>query len=340
MGCVELAMRGIFKNLLQGLTLTLPLIVFPAVASCADQLLSLVTKIPLGDVKGRIDHFAIDLERKRLFLAELGNDSVAIIDLKAGKVIRTITGMSEPQGVGFSASTDTLYVANGGDGSVRLFEGEALSAAGSIELGVDADNIRIDQRAGRVFIGHGNGALAVIDAKSRAKITDIPLAAHPEGFQLDMADARVFVNVPGAGQVAVIDIATGRKEAVWAIAELGANFPMAFDETSNEVITALRSPSKLFIFNASTGAVKASLDVCGDADDVLLDAKRNRLYVSCGAGVIDVFEKRKPGYERVARIPTVSGARTAFFAPELDLLFLAARAAGGALASVWVMKPN
>jgi YVTN family beta-propeller protein len=335
-------MRGICKNLRHGLTLALLLAVCPPVPSRAEQLpaLALVTKIPLGDVKGRIDHFAVDLGRKRLFLAELGNDSVGIIDLKAGKVIRTITGLSEPQGVGYSASTDTLYVANGGDGSVRLFEGAALSPAGSIGLGGDADNIRIDQRTGRVFVGYGDGALAIIDAKSRARIADISLAAHPEGLQLDAANGRVFVNVPGAGQVAVIDVASGKQTAEWAISEPGANFPMAFDSAANEVIAALRSPGKLIIFDASTGAMAASLDACGDADDVLLDAKRRRLYVSCGAGVIDVFEKRKAGYERAAKIPTISGARTAFFVPELDMLFLAARASGGAAASVWVFKPQ
>ncbi len=325
-----------------GLSLALLLAVCPAVPSRAEQLpaLALVTKIPLGDVKGRMDHFAVDLDRQRLFLAELGNDSVGVIDLKAGKVIRTITGMSEPQGVGFSASTDTLFVPNGGDGSVRLFEGEALSPAGNIELGGDADNIRIDQRTGRIFIGYGNGALAVIDAKSRARIADIPLAAHPEGLQLDAANGKVFVNVPGAGHVAVVDIASGRQAAEWAIAEPGANFPMAFDGAANEVIVALRSPSKLIIFDASNGSVTASVDVCGDADDVMRDAKRNRLYVSCGEGVVDVFEKRRTQYERVAEIPTISGARTAFFVPELDLLFLAARSSEGDPASVWVMKPN
>ena len=335
-------MREIRRYLPNGLTLALLLAICPAAPSRAEQLpaLTLVMKIPLGDVKGRIDHFAIDLARHRLFLAELGNDSVGIIDLKAGKVIRRITGLSEPQGVGFSASTDTLYVANGGDGSVRLFEGAALTPAGSIELGGDADNVRIDARTGRVFVGYGNGALAVIDAKSRAKISDIPLAAHPEGLQLEASDGKVFVNVPGTGHVAVVDISSGRQTAEWAIGEAGANFPMEYDEAANEVIVALRSPSKLIVFDASSGAVAARINVCGDADDVLLDARRNRLYVSCGAGEIDVFEKRKSGYERVAKIPTSSGARTAFYVPELDLLFLGARASESEPASVWVMKPN
>jgi YVTN family beta-propeller protein len=102
-----------------------------AVAEDSDPL-QLETKILLGDVVGRIDHMAVDLKRQRLFVAELGNDSVGIVDLANRKLIRTINGLKEPQGVGYESSTDTLYVANAGDGSVRLFEGIDYAASGQI----------------------------------------------------------------------------------------------------------------------------------------------------------------------------------------------------------------
>lgn len=85
--------------------------------------LQLESKILLGDIRGRIDHMAVDLKRLRLFVAELGNDSVGVVDLANRSLIRTITGLNEPQGVGYESSTDALYVANARDGSVRLFEG-------------------------------------------------------------------------------------------------------------------------------------------------------------------------------------------------------------------------
>src|SRR5215510_7941517 len=83
--------------------------------------LSLETKIMLGKVTGRIDHLAVDLNRQRLFVAELGNNTVGVIDFKERKVLSRISGFKEPQGVAYHVSTDTLYVANGGDGSLRLF---------------------------------------------------------------------------------------------------------------------------------------------------------------------------------------------------------------------------
>src|ERR1700736_3765644 len=85
--------------------------------------LVLEAKIPLGDVKGRIDHLAFDPGRKRLFVAELGNDSVGVVDVDAAKVVNRIAELKEPQGVSYVPWTDTLYVANAGDGSVRLYHG-------------------------------------------------------------------------------------------------------------------------------------------------------------------------------------------------------------------------
>src|ERR1700687_2953953 len=142
--------------------------------------LQLEAKVPLGDVRGRIDHMAIDLARQRLFVAELGNDSVGIVDLKSRKVIQTIFGLKEPQGVGYVPTMETLYVANARDGSVNAFLGADYSPAGRIDLGDDADNIRVDAAADQVLVGYGSGGLAVIDAKSFRKIADIPLRAHPE----------------------------------------------------------------------------------------------------------------------------------------------------------------
>jgi YVTN family beta-propeller protein len=106
-----------------------------ASAYAADRPLVREAKIPLGSVVGRIDHLAFDPERERLFVAELGSNSLRVIDLKTRAVIRRITGLKEPQGVGYLAAKDTLYVANAGDGSVRLYRGEDYAARGRVDLG-------------------------------------------------------------------------------------------------------------------------------------------------------------------------------------------------------------
>lgn len=311
----------------------------PSFAADVPPPLSIEAKIPLGAVKGRIDHMAMDAARQRLFVAELGNDSVGVVDLATRQLLRRITGLKEPQGVGYVAATDTLYVANAGDGTVRLFAGPDLAPAGQIDLGSDADNIRVDPAANHVLVGHGGGALAVIDAMARRKIADIALAAHPESFHLDAAGKRAFVNLPDAGAIAVVDLEAGSVAVMIPLRAARANFPMALDRARHRLLVVTRRPAKLLAFGLADNALQASLDTCGDADDVFVDDRRQRVYVSCGDGVIDVFASQDSGDARIARIPTVSGARTSFFDPRSDRLFVAVRAASGEVAAIWVFRP-
>jgi YVTN family beta-propeller protein len=301
--------------------------------------LQLETKIPLGNVHGRIDHMAVDLKRQRLFVAELGNDTVGVVDLANRKLLQTIAGLKEPQGVGYEPSTDTLYVANAGDGSVRLFEGNEYKPKGQIELGSDADNVRIDAAANRIFVGYGSGALAVIDPASRSKVGDVAVKAHPEGFQIDHDTGQIFINVPDAHGIAVVDRASQKQTGKWPIPDHGANFPMALDPVRRQVLVIFRAPAELGVFSMTAGKLIATAETCGDADDLFIDTKRDRVYVSCGAGSVDVFEAKVATYRRIARIPTVSGARTSLFVPELDRLLVAARTSTAEPAAIWVFRP-
>ena len=293
----------------------------------------------MGDVRGRIDHMAVDLKRQHLFVAELGNDSVGIVDLASRKVIGRIAGLKEPQGVGYEPSTDMLYVANAGDGSVRLFDGNDYRPAGRIELGSDADNIRIDTSARRIIIGHGSGALAIIDPAARGKVGDIPLKAHPEAFQIDPDSSQVFVNVPEDHGIAVVDRGSQKQIGTWTTPDRGANFPMALNPARREALVIFRAPAQLGVFSVTAGKLVGSAETCGDADDLFVDAKRDRVYVSCGAGFLDVFEPNGEAYRRVARLPTISGARTSLFVPELDRLLVAARATSREPAAIWIFRP-
>jgi hypothetical protein len=308
-----------------------------ALAQSNGATLRLEAKIPLGDVRGRIDHMAADINRHRLFVAELGNHTVGIVDVGQGKVLQVLGGQKEPQGIGYLPGTDTLYVANGGDGSLRLFQGPNYTVNGRIDFGNDADNVRVDQSNQRVVVGYGAGALAVIDGAKTNKTGEIRLPAHPEGFQLEPDVGLAYVNLPNARGIAVADLSSGKVTAIWPVGGASANFPMALNGDANQVLAVFRNPPKLGVFDKRDGSIVRMVDTCGDADDVFVDAKRHRVYVSCGAGVIDIFDARS--YERVSRLPTVSGARTSLFVPELDRLFLAVRAGGGNPAAIWVFGP-
>ena len=315
-------------------------LIWPAATAAqpASPPLILEAKIPLGEVSGRIDHLGIDGKRHRLFVAELGNNSVGVVDLATGRVLRRITGMSEPQGVAYVPFADSVFVANAGDGSVRVLRGEDLAPIGRIELGDDADNVRVDAAHKRVLVGYGKGALAVIDPVSLSKTADIHLKAHPEGFQIDETGTQVFVNVPDAREMVVADLAIGSTGSL-PTQGAGSNFPMAIDGEAHRFLVVFRSPPTLMAVSSQDGHVAAKVETCGDADDVFVDRKRRRVYVSCGEGAVDVLEPNESGYRRLARVATVSGARTSLFVSELDRLFVAVRATSHEPAAIWVFRP-
>ncbi len=282
-----------------GLIAAMHLIMCSVGTAAAGPPLILERTIPLENVWGRIDHMAIDRGGGRLLVAELGNDSVDVDDFQTGKVLHRINGLKEPQGVAYLADQDGIVVANGGDGSVRFLHAGDLSSLGTAALGNDADNVRIDPSSGHVIVGYGDGGLAILDPVTQSKLEDIRLAGHPESFQVDAKTGRVFANVPDAGQIAVVDLKSGKQVGAWKAPGLAANFPMALDSASGQLAIVFRSPAKLALLDAAIGAVTASLDTCGDADDVFFDGKRNRIYVSCGGSAIDVVAQMGSDWSNV-----------------------------------------
>jgi hypothetical protein len=221
---------------------------------------------------------------------------------------------------------------------VHVLRGDDLAPIGRIELGEDADNVRVDTQRNRVLVGYGNGALAVIDPATRTKVADVRLKGHPESFQIDETGTKVFVNVPDARDIEVADLASEANRSL-PTQGAGSNFPMAIDRDAHRVLVVFRSPPILMALSSQDGRVVAKVETRGDADDVFVDPKRRRVYVSCGEGVVDVLEQVEAGYRRLARVPTVSGARTSLFVPELDRLFVAVPARSKELAAIWVFRP-
>ena len=274
----------------------------------------LAQTIPLEGVQGRIDHMSMDVSGQRLFLAALGNNTIEVVDLKQGKVIRSLSGFSEPQGVCFVPGFNLLAVANGGDGRCLFFEGATLDPAGILELGDDADNVRYDATHKKIMIGYGRGALAVIDPQSKRVTSRISLGAHPESFQMDADDSRVFVNVPNNHTINVADLAQAKVIGSYALGLVAANFPMALDGANHRLFIGCRLPARLLVFDTRTGNKIASLTLHGDCDDLFYDSARKQIYASCGEGFLDIFSQADPDhYAATVSVATAEGARTSFF---------------------------
>jgi len=287
-------------------------------------LLTQVQAIPLDGVEGRIDHFGLDAKDKRLFVAALGNDTVEVVDLTTGKVTQEIRNLQAPQGIGFAPESNRLAVANDRDGSCRLYDGASLQQTATVELKDDADNVRYDAAAGRFWVGYGDGGLAEIDPKSGKQTANVKLDAHPESFQLESKGKRIFVNVPNAGHIAVIDRGTGKVIEKIPLREASANFPMALDEVDQRIFIGCRKPAKLLVLDMQTSKTVATVDIVGDTDDLFYDAANKRIYVSGGEGHVTVIcQTNADTYNVGGQITTAPGARTSFLVRETGTLYVA-----------------
>jgi hypothetical protein len=304
--------------------------VWPATA----QPLVLDRTIELPSVPGRLDHLDIDIEGNRLFIAALGAGSLEVVDLAAGRRVARIEPLHEPQGIAYVASAHRLFVANGAGANVQAFA-DAKPPAVAVAAGLDdADNLRVDAAARQLLVGYAH-ALAVLDIGSLQVVKRIALAGHPEAFQLESKGRRIFVNVPGAGHIAVVDRVSGKVTATWRLAGASRNFAMALDEPNRRLFVAVRQPALMLAYDTATGRRVAELPICGDADDLFFDAKRHQLYAVCGEGAVDVVRQLDPDhYEIAQRVPTSSGARTGLFVPERSTLFVALPSRGAAPAQI------
>src|ERR1700731_434171 len=291
-----------------------------------------VQEIPLPGVQGRIDHFTIDAKRKRVIFSGLGNNSVEVVDVFAGRVIHQIDGLAEPQGALSLAEWDKLFVANSANGHVNVYDGTKFALIDTIDFGEgsDPDNLRYDAAAKKIYIGYGEGAIGVIDPVTDKRLpTEYKLEGHPEGFQLETKGPRIFVNVADAKNVQVINRQTG-KMTTWALPPgHSANFPMVLDEASRRVFVGTRKPSRLTVLDMDSGKVVASLPTAGDMDDMFFDADRKRIYVAGGEGYLSVVQQVDADhYTDMGRFPTALGTRTGVWYGKRDRLYIAAPPSG------------
>jgi hypothetical protein len=283
-------------------------------------------EFPLGGVEGRIDHLAADVKGGRLFVAALGNNSVEVVSLKNGERLHTIKGLRQPQGILYLPQQNLLVVSCAADGTCRVFDGSSYTPLHTLKFDLDADNMRFDSAAGKVYVGYGEGALGVFDpvtgvADSTKRIL---LNGHPESFQLETAGPRIFVNVPDAQQIVVADRSTAQAPLASPLGEVVENYPMAIDEANHRLFAGCRAPAALLVMDIGRGIFVATLPCAGDADDVFYDAARKRVYVSGGAGYVSVFAQQDANtYEELPRVMTAPGGRTCLFVPELGKLYVA-----------------
>jgi DNA-binding beta-propeller fold protein YncE len=284
--------------------------------------LKLLRTIPLKGEPGRLDHLAIDRKHGRLFVANLSNNSLDIVDLKAGKLIRQIPGQKKIQGIAYAPDLDRIYVGNGIGGECNVFDGKDYKLLRSIKL-PGADNVRYHPSRQLVYVGHAEKALSVIDARTLEVKAEIKLPGRPEGFQLETKRPRLYMNTVDPTRLVVVD--TDRNEVLhrYPLKLADRAYPLAVDEANRRLFIGCRNKPSVVIMDSESGKEVASVATPEDIDDLFYDARNKRLYVSCGAGFLTVIRQRDADhYEVMERVPTAKLARTCFFDSAEGRLYL------------------
>ena len=308
---------GIHSIVLAGVLLATPALAQPPS-------FELVQTIVLKGKAGKLDHVAFDAKRERLFLANTVNGTLDIVDIKQAKLLKQLPGQTGIQGVAYAGDLDRIFVGLGGGGLCNVFAGETLSPLKTIKFSDDSDNVRYDPATHLTFVAHAEKALGVIDAKSFAVSPDISLPGAAEGFQIATAQPRLYLCVPSPSQVVVIDTEKKSILTTYPMKLASGGHPLALDEANKRIFVGCRTEPMVVVLDSETGKEIAGVPIPKDVDDLVYDAKRKKLYATCGEGFLTVIRQDSPDkYEVAEKIPTVKQAKTSYFDAASGRLFLA-----------------
>ncbi len=293
--------------------------------------LKLVGTTDLPDISGDVDHLAIDTAGERLFLAAEDNGTLRVIDLKTGKLERTVKGFNTPHSILYLPDAKELYVTDGSK-AVQVLDSETFQVKRSIATTPGADSIAVDRDKHILYAVTGGkdvsmktSAISEIDTKSAKLLKEIPIdAVHVEAMALEHSGSHLFVNVTDKNYMAVIDRSTGKIVNQWPISVARQNAPVAFDEANRRLFVVCRDPGKLAVLDSTTGKCLATFPTGARADEVVFDAVHHRIYVAAGEGRIYPYEEVDPDhYKALDPIPSAPGAKTALLTPDGSRLFVA-----------------
>ena len=278
-------------------------------ACAADpEALVLVKTIALKGVAGKLDHLAIDSKGERLFVANKPNNTLDIVDLKAGKMVRQIADQGKVSGVCYAADLDMVYVGNG-SGTCNAFEGRDFRQVFTTTI-PNADNIHYHSGAKTVYVGQDE-ILTELDAKSGEIKASIKLPGAAHGFKIDKKAGKIYTVLTKPNLLGVVDVASQTVTESFALTLSDAGSPITQDADNGLLFVGCpKKQPMVLVFDAKSGKEIASIVIPAGIDDLHFDKRRQRLYASCADRALVVIEKKGHSYAVVSKIETPKDSRT------------------------------
>jgi DNA-binding beta-propeller fold protein YncE len=294
--------------------------------------LKLLDAVPLPGFSGDFDHFAMDEQGGRLFLAGEDHKTVEVFDLKTGRRLKSIAGFGTPHSIIYLPESDHILVADGDKGMLQILRGSDYAVVDHVDGLAGADSMRLDAPSQILYVVTGGkdvpmdySFLAAIDLKTNKKVSQLRIESnHVEAFALESSSSRLFVNITDKHEVAVVDRKAMKEIIRWPIGSQADNSPMAYDEVHHRLLIVCRKPGTLLVMDSDTGKVVAQLPAVERSDDIAFDAEKGRIYVPGGEGFTSVFQQKSADqYELLGKVKTEPGAKTCLLVPSLARLFVA-----------------
>jgi DNA-binding beta-propeller fold protein YncE len=310
--------------------------------------LKLVDTIALPELKdGDFDHFAVDLEGHRLFLNAEENGKVLVFDTSTNKLIHTIADLKAPHSAVYRSDSRKLFVVDGDDSAVKIYNGDSYQLTGQVKLAIDADSMAYDSDTGYLYVVNGGRAahtqfsyISVIDTNAARNIKNIRIDSNQvEAISLEKSGPRLFCNITGKDAVEILDRTNGTLVTTWPLPPGDKrNVAVALDETNHRLFVVTADPALLIVLNSNDGKLVTSLPAVAKVDDMAYDPGQKRIYIS-GDQFIEVFQQRDANtYTLLAKIPGTFRAKTALLVPELNRYYLAVPKHGAKSAEVRVYE--
>ena len=306
--------------------------------------LRLLGRTDVPHFEGDFDHFAADVKGNRLFLAGEEKGTLEVFDLKTGKHLKTVKGFDEPHAIHFMPEKNRLIVTDSGGSMTKILDAKTYGVVGKITLVPGADVLSYDPSTRRAWITTGGKnadpklkqtTVSVVDVDSGRSVGEVKFDTDfTEGIAAEQKGQRVFINLAGRSEVAVVDKATFKPIATWPVKEGQNNSSMALDEDNARLFIVTRKPFKFVVIDTSTGKSVASFDAPKRTNELQFDKANRRIYLA-GDDYVAVFaQKDADHYQEVARVKSEVGAKTAILVPEVGKLYVAVAGKGSVKAGV------
>jgi DNA-binding beta-propeller fold protein YncE len=312
----------------------------------AGELAKNLTTTRIVGVPNHFDHLTPDLKNNRLFVVPEDNKSIEVYDIRSGKFVHSIKGIGVGHSVVWRPDIDRIFVTDGSDGDLKIFNGTTYELLKSVKLLADSDATGYDPVTHYLYIADGGldaklnyTFLEIVNTDTGEKVGQIKIDSNRlEAMAVEKSGSRLFLNMTEKNSIGVIDRKKNEVAAVWPLSGCKVNASVAIDEKNHRLFAACRD-GNMNVLDSDTGKVLQNLPISTGVDDMTFDPASQRVYVATGEGFVNVFKEIDPDhYESVGKVPTGPLGKTGLLVPSMNEYFVAVPPHGETCAEVLVFK--